>query len=92
MELSCWYGSCLSCYRIEQGNKMNMDSILNGQLDINTVLDNTGRKYFNLKVSFSDQDALTIYRNSIDELLEDLPQIIVSAVRARIVNETDIQQ
>ena len=67
-------------------------SILNGQLDINSVLDNSGRKYFNLKVSFSDQDALTIYRNSIDELLEDLPQIIVSAVRARILNETDIQQ
>ncbi len=71
---------------------MNMDSILNGQLDINSVLDNSGRKYFNLKISFSDQDALTIYRNSIDELLEDLPQIIISAVRARILNETDIQQ
>jgi len=69
-----------------------MDSILNGQLDINSVLDNSGRKYFNLKVSFSEQDVLTIYRNSIDELLEDLPQIIVSAVRARILNETDIQQ
>ena len=71
---------------------MGMDSILNGQLDINSVLDNSGRKYFNLKVSFSAQDALTIYRNSIDELLEDLPQIIVSAVRARILNETYIQQ
>ncbi len=71
---------------------MNMDSILNGQLDINSVLDNSGRKYFNLKIAFSDQDALTIYRNSIDELLEDLPQIIISAVRARILNETDIQQ
>ena len=71
---------------------MNMDSILNGQLDINSVLDNSGRKYFNLKIVFSDQDALTIYRNSIDELLEDLPQIIISAVRARILNETNIQQ
>ncbi|MCK4755158.1 MAG: hypothetical protein KAS58_07980 [Calditrichia bacterium] len=71
---------------------MNMDSILNGHLDINSVLDNSGRKYFNLKIAFSDQDALTIYRNSIDELLEDLPQIIISAVRARILNETNIQQ
>jgi hypothetical protein len=69
-----------------------MDSILNGQLNINSVLDNSGRKYFNLKISFSDHDALTIYRNSIDELLEDLPQIIVSAVRARILNESNIQQ
>jgi len=70
---------------------MNKDSILNGQLDINSVLDNSGRTYFNLKVSFSEQDVLTIYRNSIDELLEDLPQIIVSAVRARILNESNIQ-
>jgi hypothetical protein len=70
---------------------MDKDSILNGQLKINSVLDNSGRTYFNLKVSFSEQDVLTIYRNSIDELLEDLPQIIVSAVRARILNESNMQ-
>ena len=66
---------------------MNQDCLLNGQVDINSVSDGTGRKYFNLKVSFSEDDALTIYRNSMDELLEDLPQIIVSAVRARIIHE-----
>jgi hypothetical protein len=60
---------------------------LSGILDINSVSDETGKKYFNLKVSFSENDALTVYRNSMDELLEDLPQIIVTAVRARIVNE-----
>ncbi len=70
---------------------MNMDSIINGKLDINAISDDNGKKYFNLKVSFSEGDALTIYRNSIDELLEDLPQIIVSAVRARILNETVIR-
>lgn len=70
---------------------MNLDSILNGHLDINSVSDETGRKYFNLKVSFSESDALMIYRNSMDELLEDLPQIIVSAVRARIVNENVVR-
>lgn len=74
-----------------QGNTMNMDSIINGKLDISTISDENGRKYFNLKVSFSEGDALTIYRNSIDELLEDLPQIIVSAVRARILNETVVR-
>lgn len=67
---------------------MNMDSIINGKLDINSISDDNGKKYFNLKVSFSEGDVLTIYRDSIDELLEDLPQIIVSAVRARIINET----
>ena len=71
---------------------MNLDSIINGHLDINSVSDGHGRKYFNLTVSFSENDALTIYRDSIDELLEDLPQIIVSAVRARIINESLIRQ
>ncbi len=66
---------------------MALDCILNSQLDINSVLDDSGRKYFNLKVTFSDGDALTVYRKSMDELLEDLPQIIVSAVRARIINK-----
>jgi hypothetical protein len=65
---------------------MTLDNIINGNLNISSVSDNSGRKYFNLKVSFSDGDALTVYRNSMDELMEDLPQIIVSAVRARIVD------
>ena len=65
---------------------MNLDSIINGKLDINSVSDDSGRKYFNLQVSFSESDALSVYRSSMDELLEDLPQIVVSAVRARIIH------
>lgn len=65
---------------------MNVESILNSQLDINSVSDESGGTYFNLKVTFADGDALTVYRKSMDELLEDLPQIVMSAVRARIVN------
>jgi len=68
---------------------MNMESILNSQLDISSVSDEAGGMYFNLKVTFADGDALTVYRKSMDELLEDLPQIVVSAVRARIIH-TDI--
>jgi hypothetical protein len=64
---------------------MNLENILNSQLDISSVSDESGGLYFNLKVTFADGDALTVYRKSMDELLEDLPQIVVSAVRARIL-------
>ncbi len=64
---------------------MNLESILNSQLDINSVSDESGGTYYNLKVTFSDGDVLTVYRKSMDELLDDLPQIVVSAVRARII-------
>ena len=66
---------------------MSTDSILASNLNINALADDSGRRYFKLKVSFSDDDILTIYRNSVDELLDDLPQVLVSAIRARIIQE-----
>ena len=66
---------------------MHMETILGGHLDLNTISEEDGRRYFNLKVTFSDNDVLTIYRNSIEELIDDLPQILVSAIRARIIQE-----
>jgi len=66
---------------------MSLENILISNLNINSISDKEGRRYFNIKVAFSDDDVLTIYRNSIDELLEDLPQILVSAIRARIIQE-----
>ena len=64
-----------------------MDNILNSSLNISALSDDSGRRYYNIKVSFSDDDILSIYRNSIDELLDDLPQILVYAIRARIIQE-----
>ena len=64
---------------------MIADQLLNSDVHINALSDDSGRKYFNVCVSFSDNDTLTIYRNSMDELLEDLPNILVSAIRARII-------
>jgi hypothetical protein len=64
---------------------MIADQLLNSDVHINALSDDSGRKYFNVRVSFSDNDTLTIYRNSMDELLEDLPNILVSAIRARII-------
>ncbi|KON28440.1 hypothetical protein AC481_01700 [miscellaneous Crenarchaeota group archaeon SMTZ-80] len=66
---------------------MTMDNILNSRLNISAHSDETGRRYYNIKVSFSEDDILSIYRNSIDELLDDLPQILVYALRARIIQE-----
>jgi hypothetical protein len=64
---------------------MIADQLLNSDVHINALSDESGRKYFNVRVSFSDNDTLTIYRNSMDELLDDLPNILVSAIRARII-------
>ena len=66
---------------------MMTNNILESKVDINALSDESGRRYFNIKVIFSENDALTVYQNSIDELLEDLPQVLVSAIRARIVHD-----
>ena len=66
---------------------MELYNLLNNHLHINSVSDDNGRTFYNLQVCFSEEDILNIYRNSIEELLEDLPQILVSAIRARIVRE-----
>ena len=69
---------------------MSMDNILKSNLDISSLSDDAGRRYFNLKVSFSNEDVLTICRNSVDELLDDLPQVLISAIRARIIQENSV--
>jgi len=69
---------------------MSMDNILKSNLDISSLSDDAGRRYFNLKVSFSSEDVLTICRNSVDELLDDLPQVLISAIRARIIQENSV--
>ena len=66
---------------------MMKDNILDSHLHITALSDDSGRRYYNIKVSFSEDDILSIYRNSIDELLDDLPQLLVYAIRARIIQE-----
>jgi hypothetical protein len=68
---------------------MMTSNILESKVDINALSDETGRRYFNIKVIFSENDALTVYRNSIDELLEDLPKVLESAIRARIIHDKE---
>jgi hypothetical protein len=64
-----------------------LKSLISGNLDISTLNDDSGRKYYSIRVAFSEKDVLTIYKNSINELMEELPDIISSAFDARIVKD-----
>ncbi len=66
---------------------MNIESILNGNLDISSVDDEQGRRYYNLNISFSDNDKFTIYKNDFEELINEIPGIISSAIQARIMKK-----
>lgn len=65
-----------------------MDNILNGNLRISMLDDDTGRRYYSVRVAFSENDILTVYRNTMDELMDELPQIISTAVKARIISDS----
>jgi len=62
-----------------------MENLISGNLDISSLSDKSGRKYYTIRVAFSDKDILTIYKNSISELMDELPEIISSAIHARMV-------
>jgi len=66
---------------------MNSQSILESALQILAISEETGKRYFKLHINFSKEDAMTIYRDSVDEILRDLPQVLVSAIQARIIRE-----
>jgi len=65
-----------------------LENLISGNLDISTLNDKSGRKYYTIRVAFSEKDILTIYKNSISELMDELPDIISSAIHARILKET----
>lgn len=64
-----------------------MENLISGNLNISSLNDASGRRYYTIRVAFSDRDILTIYKNTINELMEELPDIIFSAIQARIINE-----
>lgn len=66
---------------------MSLDNILDGNLRISSLDDEQGRRYYSIQLEFSENDIVAAYRNSIDELVEELPQIIGSAIQARIITE-----
>jgi len=64
-----------------------VENLLSGNLNISTLSDNSGRKYYTIRVAFSEKDILTINKNSINELMDELPEIISSALQARMIEE-----
>ena len=66
---------------------MSFDHILNGNLKISSLDDEQGRRYYSMRLSFSEDDVLAVYRNSIEDLVKELPDIISSAIQARILTD-----
>ena len=66
---------------------MSFQNILNGNLKITSMDDELGRRYYSIKLTFSDNDVLAVYRNSMDELVTELPSILSSAIQARILTD-----
>lgn len=69
---------------------MSFQNILDGNLEIMSLDDEQGRRYYSVKLSFSENDVLTVYRNSMDELVNELPNILSSAIQARILTDSPI--
>ena len=66
---------------------MYSEDILNSKVNIFTLQDDSGRKYFKANVAFSENDVLTISRDTIEDLLNDLPQVLLPAMQARVISE-----
>lgn len=66
---------------------MSLQQILDGNLKICTLDDEQGRRYYSIKLAFSENDVLAVYRNSMDELVNELPEILASAIQARILTD-----
>ena len=69
---------------------MFANNILNSSVHLNSISDESGKRCFNAKIIFSDDDVLTIYRGSLDELLNDLAQTLISSFQARIIKEQGV--
>ena len=66
---------------------MYSEDILNSKVNIFTLQDDSGKKYFKANVAFSENDVLTISRDTIEDLLNDLPQVLLPAMQARVISE-----
>ncbi len=82
-----WHGVCNTWIVDLQKEVYTVENLISGNLNISSLSDNSGRKYYTIRVAFSEKDILTIYKNSINELMDELPEIISSAIQARVVNE-----
>ena len=66
---------------------MMIEKILDGNFRIETLQDEQGRRYYSIKISFSNDDILTVYKENMQELMDVLPNIISSAIKARVLTD-----
>lgn len=66
---------------------MFSEDILNSKVNITTLHDDSGKKYYRANITFSDQDMLSISRDNIEDLLNDLPQVLLPAMQARVISD-----
>jgi len=64
-----------------------IDKILDGNFRIETLQDEQGRRYYSIKISFSNDDILTVYKENMQDLMEVLPNIISPAIKARVLTD-----
>ena len=64
-----------------------IEKILDGNFRIETLQDEQGRRYYSIKISFSNDDILTVYKENMQELMDVLPNIISSAIKARVLTD-----
>jgi len=67
-----------------------LENLLSGRLNISQQNDTEGKPYFSIRVSFSDSDILTINKNDINELMDELPDIISMAIQARMPSDFSV--
>ncbi len=66
---------------------MMIEKILDGNFRIETLQDEQGRRYYSIKISFSNDDILTVYKENMQDLMDVLPNIISSAIKARVLTD-----
>ncbi|APF20661.1 hypothetical protein Cabys_3916 [Caldithrix abyssi DSM 13497] len=64
-----------------------IEKILDGNFRIETLQDEQGRRYYSIKIAFSNDDILTVYKENMQDLMEVLPNIISSAIKARVLTD-----
>lgn len=82
-----WHAACFLYCQTNKDRVMSLENIIDSNLKIVSMADEQGRKYYSIRLAFSDNDVVSIYHNSIEELVNELPEIIGSAIQARIVSE-----
>ena len=68
---------------------MEINSILNANFEISSIDDEQGKRDYNFNITFSNNDKINIYKNDLENLLVELPEILSLALQARVINKNN---